>query len=121
VAHLIDALIWVQSDEREAERRVHARIGKPNEAPTLWHHHEWMAEEKPFNTAQRTWERADVIVCGTPQIPCDLASRSFTAWNRRPARDRHRGRALVRLRAYDCANDLRLADVAGDVAACRLR
>jgi hypothetical protein len=71
VAHLIDALIWVQSDEREAERRVHARIGKPNEAPTLWHHREWMAEEIPFNFAQRTWERADVIVCGTPQIPCD--------------------------------------------------
>jgi hypothetical protein len=70
-AHLIDRLIWVQSDEREAERRVLSRIGKPNEAPTLRHHHEWMAEERPFNTAQRTWERADVIVCGTPQIPSD--------------------------------------------------
>ncbi len=71
VAHLLDALIWVQSDEREAERRVLARIGKPNEAPTLGHHREWMAEERPFNIAQRTWERADVIVCGTPQVPCD--------------------------------------------------
>lgn len=71
VAHLLDALIWVQSDEREAERRVLARIGKPNEAPTLRHHREWMAEERPFNVAQRTWERADVIVCGTPQIPYD--------------------------------------------------
>jgi hypothetical protein len=30
-----------------------------------------MAEERPFNITQRTWERADVIVCGTPQIPCD--------------------------------------------------
>ena len=38
VTGLIDVLIWVQSDEREAERRVLARIGKPNEAPTLWHH-----------------------------------------------------------------------------------
>lgn len=71
VTHLLDALIWVQSDEREAEQRVLARIGKPAEAPTLWHHREWMAEERPFNTAQRTWERADVIVCGTPQIPSD--------------------------------------------------
>jgi hypothetical protein len=71
VAHLLDALIWVQSDEREAERRVLGRIGKPNEAPTLWHHREWMAEERPFNIAQRTWERADVVVCGTPQIPYD--------------------------------------------------
>jgi hypothetical protein len=43
VADLIDVLIWVQSDEREAERRMLARIGKPNEAPTLWHHREWMA------------------------------------------------------------------------------
>jgi hypothetical protein len=71
VADLIDALIWVQSDEREAERRVLARIGMPDEAPTIWQHREWMAEEIPFNTVQRTWERADVIVCGTPEIPCD--------------------------------------------------
>ena len=71
VAGLIDVLIWVQSDEGEAERRVLDRIGKPDEAPTLGHHREWMAEERPFNAAQRTWERADVIVCGTPQIPCD--------------------------------------------------
>jgi hypothetical protein len=31
----------------------------------------WMAEEIPFNAAQRTWERADIIVCGTPEIPYD--------------------------------------------------
>lgn len=80
VAHLLDALIWVQSDEREAERRVLARIGKPNEAPTLWHHREWMAEERPFNVAQRTWERADVLVCGTtPQIPCDPVTEIVVA------------------------------------------
>ena len=30
-----------------------------------------MAEEIPFNTAQRTWERAGIIVCGTPEIPYD--------------------------------------------------
>ena len=71
VADLIDVLIWVQSDEREAERRALARIGKPDGNPTLQGHREWMAEEMPFNAAQRTWERADVIVCGTPQIPCD--------------------------------------------------
>jgi hypothetical protein len=71
VTDLIDALIWVQSDEREAERRALTRIGKPNESPTLQDHREWMAEEMPFNATQRTWERADVIVCGTPEIPCD--------------------------------------------------
>jgi hypothetical protein len=79
VANLIDALIWVQSDEREAQRRVLARIGKPGEAPTIRHHREWMAEERPFNTAQRTWERADVIVCGTPQIPCDPVTEIVVA------------------------------------------
>jgi hypothetical protein len=78
-ADLIDALIWVQSDEREAERRVLTRIGRPNEAPTLWHHREWMTEEIPFNAAQRTWERADVIVCGTPEIPCDPATEIVVA------------------------------------------
>jgi hypothetical protein len=30
-----------------------------------------MAEEVPFNTAQRTWERADLIVRGTPEIAFD--------------------------------------------------
>jgi hypothetical protein len=79
VADLIDVLIWVQSDEREAQRRVLNRIGKPDEAPTIWHHREWMAEEIPFNAAQRTWERADVIVCGTPQIPCDPVTEIVVA------------------------------------------
>jgi hypothetical protein len=31
----------------------------------------WMAEEIPFQAAQRTWERADVIVAGTPTIAHD--------------------------------------------------
>jgi hypothetical protein len=79
VAGLIDALIWVQSDDREAERRVLTRIGKPNEAPTLGHHREWMTEEIPFNAAQRTWERADIIVCGTPEIRCDPVSEIVVA------------------------------------------
>ena len=79
VAHLIDALIWVQSDEREAEHRVLDRIGKPNEAPTMSSHREWMAEEIPFNAAERTWERADVIVCGTPEIPCDPVTEVVVA------------------------------------------
>jgi hypothetical protein len=33
-----------------------------------------MAEESPFNASQRTWERADIIVCATPQIPYDPVS-----------------------------------------------
>ena len=79
VADLIDALIWVQSDEREAERRALARIGKPRESPTLQDYREWIAEEMPFNAAQRTWERADVIVCGTPEVPCDPVTEIVVA------------------------------------------
>jgi hypothetical protein len=30
-----------------------------------------MAEEIAFNTVQRTWERAGLIVCGTPEIRYD--------------------------------------------------
>src|SRR5580698_6678913 len=39
----------------------------------------WMAEEIPFNTAQRTWERADLIVCGTPEIPFDPVTEIVVA------------------------------------------
>ncbi len=84
VAHLIDVLIWVQSDEREARRRALARAGyadpldranRPADGSLTIDEDGWMAEEIPFNTAQRTWERADLIVCGTPQIPSDPATQ----------------------------------------------
>jgi hypothetical protein len=79
VAHLIDVLIWVQSDEREAEQRRLARDRKPDAIDMSnfpldgkpLDHGGWMAEEIPFNTAQRTWERAEIVVCGTPEIPYD--------------------------------------------------
>jgi len=71
VKDMIDVLIWVQSDEREGERRVLNRIGKPDEIPTMLAHREWMAEEIPFNADQRTWERADIFVCGSPEMLCD--------------------------------------------------
>jgi hypothetical protein len=69
----------VQSDEREAERRMLTRIGQPNGNPILQDHREWMAEEIPFNALQRTWERADIIVCGTPEIPCDPVTEIVVA------------------------------------------
>jgi hypothetical protein len=78
-AHLIDTLIWVQADEREAGRRAAARAANPPAADLAnmavdgapFDEAGWMAEEIPFNAAQRTWERADIIVCGTPEISCD--------------------------------------------------
>jgi hypothetical protein len=99
VAHLLDALIWVQSDEGEAERRRLARDRDPdaldlaNQAlgRTSFDHTGWMAEEIPFNAAQRTWERADIIVCGTPQIPCDPSTEIVLAPPPRPAADDQQG------------------------------
>ncbi|MDQ2876770.1 MAG: hypothetical protein M3Y33_18995 [Actinomycetota bacterium] len=95
VADLIDVLIWVQSGECEAGRRALARIGKPDESPTLQDHREWMAEEMPFSTAQRTWERADVIVCGTPEIPCDPVTEIVVAPSLPPASALAGGSRLV--------------------------
>ena len=93
-AHLIDTLIWVQADEREATRRSAARAASPpaadlankaaNGAP--FDEQGWMAEEIPFNAAQRTWERADIIVCGTPELPHDPVTEMVIAPPaRRPA------------------------------------
>jgi len=87
VGHLIDALIWVQSDENEAARRGRARAahadaidganrpadGSPPDDAA------WMAEEVPFNSDQRTWQRADLVVCGTPQIAWDPATQVVVA------------------------------------------
>jgi hypothetical protein len=70
-AHLIDALVWVQSDQREAERRSLARVGQPGGPRTVRNLQEWMAEEEPFLAGQRPWERADLVVAGTPQISFD--------------------------------------------------
>jgi hypothetical protein len=78
-AHLIDAAIWVQSDERETERRNLARVGQPDGLPTEQDHREWMAEEIPFQAGQRPWERADLIACGTPQNPFDPATELVIA------------------------------------------
>jgi hypothetical protein len=77
--HLIDAAIWVQSDERETERRNLARVGQPDGLSTEQDHREWMAEEIRFQAGQRPWERADLIICGTPQIPFDPATKLIIA------------------------------------------
>jgi hypothetical protein len=78
-AHLIDTVIWVQADEREAGRRAAARAANRPAADLAnraadgapFDEDGWMVEEISFNTAERTWERAGIIVCGTPEIPYD--------------------------------------------------
>jgi hypothetical protein len=74
-AHLIDAAIWVQADERETERRSLDRVGKPGQSPTVAAYRGWMAEEVPFLADERPWERADLVVGGTAaMIPADPAA-----------------------------------------------
>ena len=69
LSYLLDALVWVQSDPAEAERRGVARDaaggahGDLEGASRFWH--EWMAQEVPFLADQRPWQRADVVVRGT--------------------------------------------------------
>ena len=66
----LDAVVWVQSDFGEAERRGIARDivqgvnGDPEASTRFWH--EWMAAELAFVEEQRQWERACVVVAGTP-------------------------------------------------------
>jgi hypothetical protein len=79
IAHLIDVTSWVQSDEQETERRNLARVGQADGMPTEQNHRDWMAEEIPFQAGQRSWERADLVVCGTPPIPFDPATELVVA------------------------------------------
>jgi len=79
---LIDAVIWVQADMVEAERRGIARDGSDLAATAFWHL--WMAEELPFMARQHPWTRADIIVVGTPHIPHDPETEAVIA-TARPA------------------------------------
>jgi hypothetical protein len=66
---LLDAAVWVQSDAREAERRESLRNG--GDAAAMEQTRGWMTEEIPFLAADRPWERATLIVAGTPGIAHD--------------------------------------------------
>ena len=72
-AALLDTVVWVQSDFAAAERRgierdvAHGGNGDVAESTAFWH--EWMAEELPFLARERPWERACVVVCGSPPGP----------------------------------------------------
>ncbi|MFT3875397.1 MAG: hypothetical protein QM708_03060 [Propioniciclava sp.] len=69
----LDATIWVQSDHVEAERRGIERDlacgvnGDRDETIAFWH--EWWNAERAYLAEDRPWERADLIVAGTPPEP----------------------------------------------------
>jgi hypothetical protein len=69
LAPLTDVMVWVQSDAVEAERRGIGRDGGDEDAVRRWN--EWMAEERPFLARDRPWERAAIVVSGTPAVAHD--------------------------------------------------
>jgi hypothetical protein len=66
LADVVDASVWVQSDLATMDQRNLIRVGN-GELP-MSVHEAWMAEELPFLAAHRPWERASLIVAGTPVL-----------------------------------------------------
>ena len=64
---LLDAVIWVETDDAVLRRRDAARVAAGEISPA--DHAAWMAEEHPFVAEQRTWERADLVVRGDTDLP----------------------------------------------------
>jgi hypothetical protein len=77
LAAFFDALIWVQTDRALGWARGLARDGGDPAQEAFWH--EWEAEERPFLTADRPWDRADVVVDGAPELPHDPATEMVIA------------------------------------------
>jgi hypothetical protein len=77
LAPVLDATVWVQADAAVLERRNQARIaaGEITDAD----YRAWMAEEDPFLLADRAWERATVILAGTPELRHDPQTEVFVA------------------------------------------
>lgn len=89
----LDAAVWVQSDADDARRRGIERditAGRGHrEAADFWA--EWASHELPFLDQDRPWERADLVVCGTPvvlgaQLAPGVVMVSSSGPGRRPGR-----------------------------------
>jgi hypothetical protein len=70
----LDAVIWVQSDLDVSNQRNAARVAAGELDRDGYDG--WMAEEVPFQTEERTWEYANVIVSGTPTADHDQATQA---------------------------------------------
>jgi uridine kinase len=77
LAPLLDAVVFVQSDIDEIDRRNAVRVAAGETTPDDFA--SWMREEVPFVVAERAWERAFAIVCGTPELPYDPATELVVA------------------------------------------
>jgi hypothetical protein len=74
-----DDIAWWHSRFGWADLLVDGVFGPLTER----HYRDWMAEEILFVAAQRPWDRADLITCGTPEIPFDPATELVIAHPRR--------------------------------------
>ncbi|MEJ7630381.1 MAG: hypothetical protein WKF54_12390 [Nocardioidaceae bacterium] len=68
---MVDAVIWVETALETAEARDLARVGTPGGARSMQNMRDWLAEERPFLGAERTWEWADAIVAGATDVAHD--------------------------------------------------
>jgi uridine kinase len=74
MAHLVDVVVWVQSDFDEARRRGVGRNVVDqgvDRSVALQKWSEWQAEEVPFLLDDRPWERANFIVANAPMLAHD--------------------------------------------------
>ena len=77
LAPLLDASAWVQVDRRDAARRLLERDGDAPEQ--LRHVEEWLREEHPFLLRERPWERATLVLAGSPVLEHDPATHAVVA------------------------------------------
>lgn len=77
LAPLFDATVWVQCDEDVMAERNTARvaIGETTAEGLAG----WLSEEVPFLAGDRPWERATVIVAGSPDVAYDPRSEVVVA------------------------------------------
>ena len=76
-AELVDAVIWVQSDRAVRHQREAARIAAGETDAEV--SERWLREEIHFLADQRPWERARIVVPGTPDEPHDPATQAVVA------------------------------------------
>ncbi len=70
---LVDAAVWVETDEPERARRDEERIAAGEVTREIYE--SWMAVENPFIAADQPWTRASAIVAGNSPLPHDPASQ----------------------------------------------
>lgn len=72
LTHVLDTVVWIQSDMDRARTRGLIRDGGDAAATAFWD--EWMTGELVFLADQRPWEHANVVVSGTPDLIYDPSS-----------------------------------------------